>query len=251
MRLPLLSVAAAAALAQICVVLVRPQQPRNIGASARALKTMGLSRLALVAPVQYPDPQADQLAVSALDLLAAAPVYDTLSEALGGALRVYGISARARHRGLPVLKPRQMADEVLAWAAQGPVCLLFGNEENGLDNAELAPCHSQVIIPSSAACPSLNLAAAVQVICYELHQAALALKPGHGQRQGVRAEQLQAFCAASDPLIEACGFYAHKDRARVSARLRSLLERARPDQAELTLLADLLRQLGRGPRETP
>lgn len=251
MRLPLLSDAASAALAQTTVVLVRPQQPRNIGASARALKTMGLSRLALVAPLCYPDPQADQLAVSALDVLAAAPVHGTLDEALAGAARVFGISGRARNHRLPTVLPRQMASEVVAWAAQGPVHLLFGNEETGLDNAELARCQSQVVIPSAAACPSLNLAAAVQVICYELHLAALALTPGHGQRQGAGAALLQSFCAASDPWIDACGFYDNKDPAQVRARLRSLLDRARPDQAELKLLAGLLRQLGRGRRDLP
>lgn len=245
MRMPELPAAAAAALSRITVVLVRPQQPRNIGASARALKTMGLQRLRLVAPRHYPDPQADQLAATALDVLAAATVHPRLPDAIAGAVRIYGVSARPRRRGLPVGSARALAPELLQWAAQGPVCLLFGNEDSGLDNAELAMCQSQMMIPSASACPSLNLAAAVQVVGYELRQAALAPTLAHRPRRGATAEQLAAFCSASDPLLAASGYYDNKDPAQIRARLRDLLDRARPDAAELRLLAGLLRQLGK------
>lgn len=102
MRLPRLTENAATCLARIRVVLVKPSQPRNIGAAARALKSMGLRELSLVAPLHDPDPQADVLAVSAVDVLARAQVCTTLDEALSGAQQVYGVSARVRRQALPL-----------------------------------------------------------------------------------------------------------------------------------------------------
>lgn len=246
MRLPVLPAASAAALANITVVLVRPSQPRNIGAAARALKCMGLRALTLVRPEHYPDPQADVLAVSAIDVLARAQVCSALEQALTGATQIYGISARIRRQRLPVRSVRHAAADLLAQAHSGPICLVFGNEEAGLDNAELALCQQQLVIPSDPECPSLNLAAAVQVVCHELYQAALELAPAHGQRSGASAAALDQFCAVANPLIEGCGYYANKNSDAARADLRVLLERSKASGAELAMLLGLLRQLGRG-----
>ena len=156
------------------IVLVGTQHPGNIGSAARAMKTMGLSALHLVAPERFPDPEANTLAAGADDLLAAAPVHADLDAALAGCHFVLGTSARRRHVPLPELGPREAAERLLDAAGQGPVALLFGRERTGLENAELQRCHFTVGIPTDPGFSSLNLAAAVQVLSYELRLAVLA-----------------------------------------------------------------------------
>ncbi len=136
-------------LANIRIVLVGTQHPGNIGSAARALKTMGLTGLHLVAPGRFPHPEADALAAGADDLLAAAPVHADLDAALAGCHYVLGTSARRRHIPLPELAPREAAQALLAAAARGPVALLFGRERTGLENHELQRCHASVGIPTN------------------------------------------------------------------------------------------------------
>src|SRR5687768_1297518 len=156
------------------IVLVGTQHPGNIGSAARALKTMGLSRLVLVAPERFPHAEADALAAGADDVLAAAPIHDCLADALGDCRLVLGCTARSRRVALPEQSPRDAAARLLATAAEGgEVALVFGRERTGLTNDELQLCHGAVHIPANPDYSSLNLAAAVQVLSYELRMALL------------------------------------------------------------------------------
>jgi TrmH family RNA methyltransferase len=247
----ILSAAACASLQRICVVLVRPMHARNIGATARAMKCMGLGELILVDPARFPDPQAKALAVNAADLLERARVCSSLEQALADARWVYGVSARVRRQSLPVMDVRACVPDALAQATLGRVCFVFGNEEAGLDNADLQLCQEQVLIASNPECASLNLAAAVQVVAHELRQGALLAAPGHQQRTGVGRLGLAPMYARLDQMLEDCGFYANKNRAQVQTRLRAMLERARPDKAELNLMMGMLAQLQRGGSPPP
>ncbi|MFU8876707.1 MAG: RNA methyltransferase, partial [Wenzhouxiangellaceae bacterium] len=156
----------------IRIVLDRTSHPGNIGSAARAMKVMGLSRLHLVAPDRFPDSRATALASSADDILDRAVVHSGLLEAIGDCTLVLGTSARRRSVRQELLTPRQAAARMQE--ARGPVALLFGTEKSGLDNEALDRCHALVSVPTSDEYMSLNLAQAVQVLCYELHLAAIA-----------------------------------------------------------------------------
>jgi tRNA (cytidine32/uridine32-2'-O)-methyltransferase len=234
--------------ARIRVVLVGTQHPGNIGSAARALKTMGLSRLALVAPERFPHAEADALAAGADDVLAAATLHDTLADAVADCRLVLGCTARSRRIALPEQLPREAAARALAEAGQGfEVALVFGRERTGLDNDELQLCHGAVHIPANPDYGSLNLAAAVQVLAYELRMAwlqagaadadpgvaALVAEPAsHAQLEGLFAQLAET--------LEAIDF--HKGRAPQSAlrKLRRLFLRSRLDAREVRLLRGVL-----------
>jgi tRNA (cytidine32/uridine32-2'-O)-methyltransferase len=170
---------------RVRIVLVGTQHPGNIGSAARAIKTMGLARLVLVAPERFPDPDAVMMAAGADDVLAASERFETLAEAVGDCRLVIGCTARSRRIALDELSPRLAAAKVLAVAGDGAeVALVFGRERTGLNNDELQLCHAAAHIPANPEYSSLNLAAAVQVLSYELRIAALA---GDGAGEAGRA----------------------------------------------------------------
>lgn len=160
-------------LTAIRVVMVNTTLAANIGAAARALKTMGLTQLVLVAPRHFPSGDASAVASGAADLLERAVVVDTLAQALADCTLVIGTSARLRSLPWPNVNARQAAQLALQSADQGPVALVFGREDRGLTNEELALCHYHLIIPTSDDYAALNVAAAIQVVCHELRMAAL------------------------------------------------------------------------------
>jgi tRNA/rRNA methyltransferase len=160
-------------LERIRVVLSHPSHPGNIGAAARAMKTMGLSRLYLVNPKSFPDPQAVAMATGADDVLAAATVCATLAEALAGTISATALTGRRRELATEPMWARDAAAVVVEEAGQGDVALVFGNETAGLSNAEVALCRHWALIPTSPEYRSLNLAQAVQILCYELRLAAV------------------------------------------------------------------------------
>ncbi len=162
-------------LQNIRVVLVNTSHPGNIGGAARAMKNMGLSRLVLVDPVEFPSSEAVARASGATDILDAVRVVGTLEEALVGCSVVLGTSARDRRIPWPLLDPRESGATCIRQAEQGgEVALVFGREYAGLTNEELQRCHFHVHIPSDPQFSSLNLAAAVQVLAYEVRMAWLA-----------------------------------------------------------------------------
>lgn len=233
------------------IVLVGTQHPGNIGAAARAMKTMGLTRLVLVAPEKAPDRDTHAMAAGADDLVAAAPVWASLSEAVADCRWVLGCTARSRRIQLEPLHPRVAARRALAAAASGPVALVFGRERSGLDNAEMQLCNAAVHIPSDPEFSSLNLAAAVQVVSYELRCALLDAAPAAvAEDRPVRTPPAAAGTATHAQLeglfehlastLVAIDF--HKGRTPDSAlrKLRRLYLRANLDAAEVRLLHGIL-----------
>lgn len=230
-----------AALQRIRVVLSRPSHPGNIGASARAMKTMGLADLRLVAPRRFPDPQASALAAGGADVLAAARVGDTLEEAIAGCVLAAGFSARARELSHPLTALRDAAPRILAAAAEGPVALVFGNETFGLTNEELGRCGMLVSIPADPGYSSLNLAAAVQIACYELATAtgAFAL-PAEPARDAATAGDIESLVAHWEAAMRDSGYLDAHQPGRLMERLRRLLARAALERSEVKLLRGML-----------
>lgn len=231
------------------IILVGTQHPGNIGSAARAMKTMGLSRLVLVAPEKAPDRDTHAMAAGADDLVEAAPVFATLAEAVADCRWVLGCTARNRRIQLEPLHPREAARRAVAATASGPVALVFGRERTGLDNAELQLCHAAVHIPSDPAFSSLNLAAAVQVVSYEVRCALLgdvAGEPSSAIRTAPPPEgaashaELEGFFAQLAETLDQIDF--HKGRAPDSAmrKLRRLYLRANLDSADVRLLRGVL-----------
>jgi tRNA (cytidine32/uridine32-2'-O)-methyltransferase len=235
-----------AAMARIDCVLVRPQHPGNIGAAARALRTMGLSRLLLVTPQRFPDPEASALAAGADALLDSAPVHATLDAALAGCTLALGLSARRRGVSLDELDPRAGAARAFAHAAAGGrAALLFGNERTGLENDELARCHVMVRIPSVDDFSSLNLAQAVQLMAYELRLCALAAAPvaiaAHAAPEPpAELHELEAFFAHLWLTLHVIDFHKGRSPDTVERRLRKLFLRAQPSLRELRVLHGVL-----------
>ena len=231
-----------ARLARVRVVLVRPSLPANIGAAARAMLTMGLTRLTLVAPARFPDDDAAALAAGATAILAAARIVPTLSAALDGAQVSVGLSARPRELAGRVMPLRSAAAEAIA--ANAEAALVFGTEMSGLTNAELAQCSIVATIAANPAYPSLNLAAAVQVAAWEMRVAAV----------GDRVWSAPRFAPATHDDIEA--LYAHAQRSlialrfldphrprRLMPRLRRLFARAKLEREEVNILRGILSRI--------
>ena len=241
--------AAHPAVQNLRIVLVGTQHPGNIGSAARAMKTMGLSRLVLVAPEKAPDRDTQAMAAGADDLVEAAPVFASLAEAVADCRWVLGATARNRRIQLEPLHPRDAARRAVLATASGPVALVFGRERTGLDNEELQLCHAAVHIPSDPAFSSLNLAAAVQVLSYELRCALLGDAPADdaaamrtappGEDSASHAE-LEGFFGQLAETLEQIDF--HKGRAPESAmrKLRRLYLRANLDSADVRLLRGVL-----------
>lgn len=229
---------------QIRIVLCETTHPGNIGAAARAMKTMGLEHLVLVAPKDYPSAEATARASGADDLLARARVVGRLEEALTGVGFAVGTSARLRRIPMPQLAPREAARRAVAEAAAQPVAVLFGRERSGLTNDEIDRCHALVNIPANPDYGSLNLGAAVQVLSYELRLAALA-GDGSGTEQGSRhrpatAEQLERFFEHLKETLLEIGFLDPRQSESMQRRLRRLFQRARPDDTEIHILRGIL-----------
>lgn len=233
---------------RIRIVLVGTQHPGNIGSAARAMKTMGLSRLVLVAPEKLPNAESQALAAGADDLLAGAVIVETLAEAIADCRHVLGCTARSRRVPLDELAPREAAMRTVEAAAAGvETALVFGRERTGLDNEELQLCHAAVHIPADPGYSSLNLAAAVQVLAYETRLALLsadsgAAPPAVGESDEAQAThaQMEGFFAQLADTLDAIDF--HKGRAPESAlrKLRRLYLRATPTEAEVRLLRGIL-----------
>lgn len=242
---------APAVLDRIRIVLSHPSHPGNIGAAARAMKTMGLSRLVLVNPRNFPDAQADAMAAGATDVLVNADVVASLSSALSGTVLAMAMTARRRELAVPALWARDGAAELVTMAATADVALVFGNETSGLSNDELSMCRRWAMIPVNAEFSSLNLAAAVQVMCYELRLAAL----DPGRPPAISGAGL----LASHDEVE--GLIAHIERAALSSefldpaspkrlipRLRRMFSRAGPEKEEVAILRGLFAALEKGPK---
>lgn len=232
--------------ANIRIVLVHTSHPGNIGGVARAMKNMGLNNLYLVAPRRFPDEEATWRAASAADVLDAAVVVETLDEAIGDCQLVVGTSARERRIPWPLLDPRDSAEQIRADSRAGHrVAVLFGREDRGLTNEELQRCNYHVHIPTDEEYSSLNLAAAVQVICYELRMAMLKdADAGSATREwdveAAENAEMEYFFEHLERTLIRIGFINEHTPRQTMNRLRRFYTRVRPDKMEMGMLRGML-----------
>ena len=236
------------ALGNVRIVLCDTSHPGNIGATARAMKTMGLTDLALVRPAAFPHPQAETRASGATDVLAAARTHASLESALADVGFAVALSARVRDLGPPETSVRGGAAQAVALAATQRVAFVFGGERVGLDGRDASRCHAIARIPSDPGFGSLNVAAAVQVVAYELRMASLAVgEPaaravdGHDPlADGTAIEQL---VAAFQRTMTRTGYLVPERPGRLDRRLRRLFSKARMQQSEVKILRGFLQSV--------
>lgn len=229
---------------RIRIVLCATSHPGNIGGSARAMQTMGLSQLVLINPLRFPDPDADAMAAGAGLILNSARIVRSLDEALAGASLAIGFSARPREFAGTVLPVRGAMEEALRYAGSGEVALVFGTEMSGLSNEELSHCQIVATIPAVPDFGSLNLAAAVQVAAYELRVAA------NGDRvwsapafEPATHEEIERFFEQGERALIAIDFLRPAQPKRLLPRLRRLFSRARLEKEEVNILRGILARI--------
>ena len=247
-------------LANIRIVLVNTSEPGNIGGVARAMKNMRLENLVLVNPLQFPHAKATARASGADDLLARAQVCEALDEAIAGCGLVLGASARFRRLAWPRLDARQCAAKVTSEIARTPVAIVFGREHSGLTNEELERCHYLVHIPCNEAYSSLNLAAAVQVIAYELFVtaqqslSASAITTKHadtsGHEQPATAAEMQGFFDHLMVVLMEIGFLNTAHPRKMMRRLKRLFNKAQMDKVETNIMRGILSTIQKKLTET-
>ena len=204
------------------------------------MKTMGLQHLYLINPRHFPDAQAHAMAAGADDILENAEVCTSVDEALQGVVFTVGMTARLRDISIEVRTPREAMPLVLQQAVTQPVALLFGTEMSGLTNEEVGRSQLLVNIPANPDYSSLNLAAAVQVMAYELSVAAQSYVPRKLEMQPAKHEQVEGFFAHMEKTLFDIGFFTSQNPARMMQRLRRLYARARLEQDEINILRGIL-----------
>jgi TrmH family RNA methyltransferase len=244
------------------VVLVGTTHPGNIGAAARAMKTMGLTELVLVRPRHFPHADATARASGADDLLASARVVDTLAEAVSSCPYVVGTSARSRHLRWPEVDAREFAAAATIEHASRPVAVVFGRENSGLSNEELDCCQAVLRLPANPAYSSLNLAAAVQLVAYELRMASVlqardaALETDHYEAPRVAAtdavtqgEMEGMFIHLEQSLID-IGYFDPRSPKLLRRRLRRMFNKMVPDRSEVNILRGIFGAAQRAAQRT-
>jgi tRNA/rRNA methyltransferase len=233
-----------AALENIRVVLCETSHPGNIGASARAMKTMGLTHLHLVAPQRFPDPEARLRAARATDVLDAATVHASLDDALRGTVLAVACSARAREMAVPAITARDAAARIADVAREQAVALVFGNETSGLTTEQVNKCGLLAAIPANPEYPALNLGAAVQVFAYELRLATVQPVPGV-ERELASHEEVEGFYRHLETVMAEVGFFDPEHPKKLMPRVRRLFARAGLEHEEVNILRGLLKALSR------
>ena len=235
---------------QIRIVMVETSHPGNIGAAARAMKNMQLDELYLVNPVLFPHREAISRASGAEDILEQATVCDSLSAALEGCQRVYGASARAQRTiPWPQLNARECAEEVATLPGESKVAVLFGREQSGLTNDELEYCNTLLHIPTNPDYSSLNVAAAIQVVSYELHMARLgeqAATVAQNDDPLATADELEGLIEHLERVMLNTGFLDPDNPRQLMRRLRRLYQRSRLEKTELNILRGILTSVEKG-----
>lgn len=239
-----------ALLDNIRIVLVNTSDCRNIGSAARAMKTMGLSQLVLVDPIEMPNGQAQALAAGATDVLANSKVVDSLEQAIADCGLVVGTSARSRTLPWPMLDPRQCGAKLINEVSQYPVALVFGRENSGLTNDELQLCHFHVQIPANPEYSSLNLAMAVQTLSYEIRMNFLAKQQAQYQQDDAIEEypivaETERMYTHFEQALKATNFINEPHPGLVMTKLRRFINRARPDVKEVKMWRGILASIER------
>lgn len=228
-------------MANVRIILVGTTHPGNIGAAARAMKNMGITDLMLVKPRYFPHADATARASGAEDVLASARVVDTLSEALADCTYAAGASARSRSIEWPSLAPRECAARLLGEPTGSIVAVVFGPEKSGLSNDDLDRCNALLTIPTEPSFSSLNIAMAVQVICYELRLARFdAPVPTEPEAPPATGEELEHFYAHLERVLTRTGFLNPDHPRHLMRRLRRLFIKAEPDKNEINILRGIL-----------
>ena len=224
------------------IVLVGISHPGNVGSAARAMKTMGLAELALVAPERFPAAEATVMAAGADDVLRDAGVYPDVRSAVADCGLVVGTTSRSRHLPWRVLEPRDAAQEISRASASGTAAVLFGPERTGLSNDDIERCQLLVGIPTGTAYASLNVAMAVQVVAYEI----LLARRGTGADAApagiplASAMEMERFYEHLERVLDEIDFRDRTGEGHLMARLRRLFNRAMPDQNEVNILRGIL-----------
>jgi tRNA (cytidine32/uridine32-2'-O)-methyltransferase len=227
----------------IQVTLSHTTHPGNIGAAARAMKTMGLSKLALVNPKDYPSGEATVRASRADDILQHAKVYSSVADAIEHCQLVVGTSARKRHLSIPLLTSRELTEKIASDHQGQQIALLFGTENSGLTNQELDYCHYHVYIPANPEYSSLNLAAAVQLISYELRMKfadAEQLTLPVAMEPPVSTETMNGFYEHLEQVLIETGYHNPSHPKHLMSRLRKLFNKAQPNNTEMQILRGIL-----------
>ncbi len=242
-------------LQQIQIILVETTHSGNIGSAARAMKTMGLSNLRLVAPKCERDAQALALSAGAEDVVKQAEIFSTFAQAIADCELVIGTSARLRHLQNSLVTPRQSAEKVTTYLQQNPtakVAIVFGRERVGLTNEELLQCRYHLHVPTNPEYSSLNLAMAVQLVSYELRQNYLALAEKTQAEKAFapkksktlpKACELAYFFQETETLYQELGFIKNE---AVMQKLQHLYQRAELEKSELNLLCGMLSAVKKG-----
>lgn len=233
---------------RVVVVLDHPQNVVNIAGVIRAMKNMALSRLRLVNPADFDPWRIEGIAHRSDDIIESARVFGSLDEALADCVRVVGSSARSRTANRNYVRPREAAANLLSAAEGGPVALLFGREDRGLDNAALDLCHSIAVIPTNPDYSSLNLAQAVMVLAYEVFLASgegdAPLPRGRRATEPASREDLELAYGALEDGLHRIEFFKARKPESVLRTLRTTLARADLDRRESRLFAAIGFEIG-------
>jgi tRNA (cytidine32/uridine32-2'-O)-methyltransferase len=232
-------------------VLIDTAQPGNIGAAARAIKNMGFGNLVLVNPQVFPSDRAVWRAAGATDVLESARVVDRLEEAIADCHLVIGTSARERRIPWPIANARDCAEKVLGEPEGNQVAILFGREHSGLTNDELQRCHLHLHIPSFEGYSSLNIAAAIQVVAYELRMASLVQRgvatiDNSWDEPMATSEDVEHLLSHIESVMAESGFLDPQNPRQTLTRIRRLFTRLRMDSSEVAILRGMLRAVGKG-----
>lgn len=226
------------------VVLSHTSHPGNIGATARAMKTMGLSALCLVNPKSFPDKEAEARAAGAWDILNSAKVCASLDQALSGTVLAAAVTARPRGLSHAVLDSRRGAQELLGHARQYPVALVFGTEMSGLTTAEVSKCQIILHIPANPDYSSLNLASAVQVVAYELRMALAEIGRLPQPANALASfDEIELLYRHLEQAMIGSGFLDPQEPKRLMQRMRRLFARTRLEKEEVNILRGILNAL--------
>ncbi|MDF2691532.1 MAG: methyltransferase [Gammaproteobacteria bacterium] len=224
-------------LEKIRIVLLETSHSGNIGATARAMKTMGFSELVLVSPKDFPSEQATALASNAEDILQQAKVVNSLDEAIADCQLIFGSSGRNRLVNWPILSPKEAVPLVQnALDQRTKIAILFGTERTGMTNAQLQKCHYHIHIPSDPECCSLNLSQAVQVICYELRSSLVASQSIEAKEILASSKEVEQFYQHLESILIKTHFLDPKNPRQLMTRLRRLFQRAKLQEQEVNIL---------------
>lgn len=223
----------------IRIVMVQTWHPGNIGAAARAMKNMGISDLVLVNPVEYPSESATSMAAGATDVLEQATIVSSVEEAIADCQLVLATSARSRSHPWPIQEAREAAQQISQESSTGKVAILFGPERMGLHNEHLRLAHFHMDIPGNPDYPVLNVAQAVQLVCYECFMASR--EPiAHAEKVYPQVKELNHFYQHLEATLTRSGFLIKAHPGQAMLRFKRLFNRARPEKIELNMLRGVL-----------